>query len=372
MTLDSLWWKMPGPASYLKAGVEALEEGKNVLLCLPEHLPSALRTNLIHAQGPLGSKAWQKLKPPKQSKQRPIDLLFKHFIKAEPDQLHTLSNLASAPEFRAQRIWLEGIGPEQWPQWKVFLEEYEHICRTYPVPERSLFCVLLEGQLAEDPPTERIALAPLRWEGYVSELDSQLYTALIFQNKQLSGIKRRIAIQIIASLALWDPKLCQFLATRPLSELCEPIKLLQAFGQQRDWSAATEEAWANGINERIDGKIRQHSAYLAIKGMDKAVTHRVWRAQMKELYPYIEERRVDLLSTLQGKLSVPFKTREGFIINDIEDLEIGHIEWQLQEISRQKSYNSQIETNLQLVSRLKKMRNQLAHQKALKAPEIIV
>ena len=47
------------------------------------------------------------------------------------------------------------------------------------------------------------------------------------------------------------------------------------------------------------------------------------------LMPYIEEQRQDLLNRYRTSLWVPFTTKNNELIEDVFNLEIGHIEYQL-------------------------------------------
>ena len=78
------------------------------------------------------------------------------------------------------------------------------------------------------------------------------------------------------------------------------------------------------------------------------------------MFPFVEEQRQNVLTRLTGFLQVPFRTRFGEVIDDVRDLEIGHIEAQL----RRANPHADSEL-LQLVQRLREARNRLAHRETL-------
>ena len=84
------------------------------------------------------------------------------------------------------------------------------------------------------------------------------------------------------------------------------------------------------------------------------------------MFPYIEECRRIVLEKLEGILIVPFETRLGYSIDNLCDLEIGHIEYQLFNNSNMRN------TDLRrLISILRDIRNDLSHLRTL-LPETLL
>jgi hypothetical protein len=82
--------------------------------------------------------------------------------------------------------------------------------------------------------------------------------------------------------------------------------------------------------DSLSGNEELHSSILVLDDRDREVDRRIWTAEIGVLFPFVEERRRDLLRTFGHLLQVPFTGRNGDTIEDIRDLEIGHIESQLQ------------------------------------------
>jgi hypothetical protein len=74
------------------------------------------------------------------------------------------------------------------------------------------------------------------------------------------------------------------------------------------------------------------------------------------LLPFVEERRQELLARLRHHFEVPFRTANGEVIEDVRDLEIGHIEYQL--ATRGRAVPPEVRL-------LKRIRNCLAHQETV-------
>jgi len=370
--MSDLWWRMPGPARYVAGALEQLHDGKNVVLCVPDHLPDGLARAVVQAQPAPWGRAWELLRVRASTNSTPVDLLFRRFAPdAAAATLRNAAALVREPQFTRRLIWLERMSSTTWPAWKAFLEEYEHACRARLPDERSLFCIMLAGEPAASPPVAGVSLAVARWRGIASELDTLLYTSLVFPERPLTGVKRNVAVAVVAALALWDPHICDYLARQPLRTIFAPCESLRRFAHERGWEQpGGTNLWCAGMVDTFADQERQHSAHLALCGQIDELNHRVWRGQMSVLYPMIEERRQQLLLELRDLLHVPFRTREGAQITQLHDLEIGHIEWQLAEHRRNGRPDPRLETTFRQVSALKTMRNHLAHLESVREEQI--
>lgn len=109
------------------------------------------------------------------------------------------------------------------------------------------------------------------------------------------------------------------------------------------------------------------------------MARRVWRGQVSVLFPFVEERRQDVIEILRNSLEIPYlKMRPGSatpnVITKVERLEIGDVLRQLAAQGRSDS------TELgRLVRSLTQIRNKLAHfaetnmpldASALRSPEM--
>lgn len=174
-----------------------------------------------------------------------------------------------------------------------------------------------------------------------------------------------MAASVIASLAVWDPLLAERLARQRLDVVFQPDKLLQAIAIERRWEGQ-EASWHSGSMANVDGREVIHSAFLACNGPKDHLHRRVWSGQVGVLLPFVEERRQDLLMQLAGVLQVPYTTRFG-IVEDVRDLEIGHIESQL--LTASPRGRSEL---VEFVRKLREIRNALAHQEAITAAQLMV
>lgn len=368
------WWEMPGPRHFAQRVVTSLREGKNVLLQLPAGYPEGLRSSIQLASGRAAERS-RHFTVATGSKHRPLALLYANSTHKVPEPGMAVSTLANHPAFAGQLIWIDGVGSDNWPLWRQFMLEYEHACRAISEYERSLICLTLVGPVAdtEETPGPQICLDIWRYAQQAGILDTLLYTAMIMPDGGLVGVKRRVAIAAIAQLAQWDPAVCEWLSRQSLATILRPQATLEDFGRQRGWDHGDyEPSWCHGTFEVVDETPRQHSAICALQCDSRELARRVWVAQLSELFPLLEQRRQELLSDLDAYLSIPFTTGYGEVITLKEDLELGHILWQLSQLQRSGRRDSRIIQAVQTIHRLKKMRDTLAHLKVLEEDELLL
>lgn len=331
-----VWMQLPGPAGWVATVVDELRAGRNVVLCVPEYAPAdedlrtAIRLGLDH------DHEWRTLRVPSDGEgpAKPVEFLFSSLAPRAPGhEVQNVGTLLRQDGFGGCFIWLDGIDAAAWPTWRQFLTEYSHACRATSLLDRTVFCVLLRGGLALEPPTEDVCLALHRWHGVVESLDAALLAAQLVQGRGLPRLQKRVTVAIVAQLAQWDLTVVERLALEDLQHLLDPVQILQEIARERQWSQVDAEAgactWHRGMADCVDAEMQVHSAILALRDPPIGLERRLWTAQVGVLLPFVEEQRQGVLIQLGGFLTTPFKTRFGYTITDIKDLEIGHIKAQI-------------------------------------------
>jgi hypothetical protein len=165
-------------------------------------------------------------------------------------------------------------------------------------------------------------------------LDALLYAADLFQSRELASVTKQVAVAVVASLALWDPVVGDYFADQSLDTILQPEDALQELAQDWDWLASSipiqlEAAWEAGLLDCVDGGIFVHSVALALHESHTEIRRRVWRGELEVLLPLVEERRLDLATTLSNRGDVVFLNQDGGVISDIGALEIGPLAWHI-------------------------------------------
>lgn len=363
------WWNLPGPSRFVNRISADLQEGKNVFVCLPEHAPSGLSRAVRYAVEETETIPWRTLDLSEEESLLPTDLLFSKFATGHrPDDLRNASTFADQSDLSGGIIWIQGIDHDPWHDWKTFFSDYGHACRSVPLIKRTVFCVLLVGAIALDPPTEDVCVACHYWRNTVSAFDALLYATQCFQDRVMPRLQHRVAINVTANLSLWDPTVTECLADEKFENILRPASLLKSLAIERGWDGQCPSdegtAWATGLTNRYEGENRRHSACLVFDSSDREIERRLWSAEVGIMLPFVEEQRQAILSQIGPVLQLPFYTKTGEAISDLHDLEIGYI------------YSQVFENGLRVDPKLKKLiqtlrqiRNHLSHLETL-APDV--
>jgi len=359
------WWQLPGPARFVSNVVTNLREGKNVVLCVPEFVPDGLRTAIRTGVEAIGSFHWTTMPVSDYPSDRPADMLFRRFVPAAPaDTIRSADNLAHESSFFGKIIWLENIADVDWPRWKEFLTDYAHVCRSHGELERSVFCTLLVGSVAKDIPRDDVCLVRCYWRDMISRLDMLLFAYHCLQERRLGRLDRELVVHIVANLAGWDPRLALDLSSAQPCDILRPLPLLRELARKRGWLFCSNDLdaidWYRGVHDTVEGQNFIHTLALVNDDRHCEIDHRVWRAEVAVMLPFVEERRRELLGHLRGVLKLPHKTQTGEIIDNLLDLEIGHICHQLA-VNRSRNHESVRRT----AQKLRDIRNALSHLEPL-------
>jgi hypothetical protein len=355
------WWQMPGPSRMTRSIANDIQAGKNVAICLPKIAPDGILLEIQRLLKPDDFLFCSVKGEDCIDNETPEDTLFRKFAPlASEIEIRTIVALCDQSSFQGRVIFIKDIASNQWPAWKSFLADYESISRTIPIIQRTLFIVKLLGSNALNPPPPEHLLSIYRYDGFVQKIDMFLYVAKAFTNRSLGNVQKQISMSICTELSQWDIRLCDILANLKFETLLNPTQILFEYSQNMGWndiihSKDRELLWVEGILQEIDSNDMIHSAVIVLYN-ERALNHRLWRAELAVIYPLIEEKRQELIHDLQGFLRVPYFASSGEKIEQIQDLEIGHIYAQLQ----LKSY-SYLDGYRQQVTKLRILRNSLAH-----------
>lgn len=370
--MSQLWWQMPGPRRFCQRIAESLSDGKNVIIRLPAVFPEGLAAS-VRLLSSTSTRQWDAYSLRKGLRSNPAHMLFAKYARnASSATLRNAANLASQADFGRRIIWIEGLSADNWPDWCVFLQDYEHACRGLSELERTVFCVALTGVSAEESLDASIGLNVVTYRGIAGTFDTMLYTASIFPGNTIVGVKQRVAIAAIAQLALWDPSICEWMVKLPLAQILRPAEILRQFAETHGWNCSkTHNRWCIGTLNDIDGQPLEHASVCAIQSNERELNRRLWVAQISEIFPLLEQRRHELLRELTDYLDTPFQTANGEVIHNTFDLELGHIERQLVLLRRNGRRDDRLSQALTQVSHLKRMRNAIAHLKVLSEDDIV-
>lgn len=372
MLLETYWWSLPGPCRFVDLIEEDLQAGKNVLVGLPKYAPTGLF-----------SVVRQRLYTSELLQFRRVDLRDDSIdpdwsparvihrqcgTVTETEAGYSAKSVAQWHELEETAIWVDGVDEVAWPCWKRFLEEYEHHCRERPAHLRGVFIVPVvataEGHLS--PPD--VALSVRRWQGFVSHLDMLLYCAECCKETGSNPLIQELLVQIAAELSGFDPHLASWFAASDPKESLHPERMLYTFAKARGWHDeawnATDGAcsWEEGAVDAVSGQRFVHSAFAETSGRKALVMHRIWRAQLRVIFPFLEDRRLEFVSEYRPFLTLPVVTPFE-TIDEHDSLEFSHLCHQLRDLLAAD--------RLQVLEYCRRLRNSLAHSRPANSNDIM-
>jgi hypothetical protein len=362
--VNKFWWQLPGPNAFITKIIDDVRDGRNVILCLPDHLPEgldyAIRSNLDESERSMwhGLSATDDVVPPCNQ-----ILSFFH-IEGEIGIANQIESLCKKDSFIGKILWIQNLNKDSWPLWNDFILQYEQTCRSIPLIRRTVFIIPLVGEICKEAPDEDVTLSKRKWYGAVDSIDMLIFVNEMLRDKQMPRLLKKMAISVITNISLWDPVLARYFVDLDHEFIFKPTSVLEEYAKEIGWvpSSADYSAydWHSGKINSIDGERKPHSGALIMDENHWEINKRIWSAQVGVMFPFIEGRRQEILESLRDILKVPFKTRFGDIIEDLKYLEIGHIETQIANNSFPISYELR-----SFIQRLREARNALSHLEPL-------
>ena len=342
-------WSLPGPLSFVQGVVRDLRDGVNVVLALPARGPEGLgpevRTGVGEVWGWCPLLATPEVSPAQQ--------ILTRLGPPRSGVYPSPRTLAADERLAGRMVWVQGVDAHQWPIWRDFVQEYAHACQARPPHLRLPVVVCLQGLPFTALPETDVCLGIHRWENVVGALDMLLYCAHRVGHTQ--GPEGQLLVAVAAGLALWDPALADVLCCLPAAEVLRPEGCLKDFAAVQGWTSDRAPSWEEGTEQLCEDRRLEHSALLALRGAPE-LRERIWAAQTGVLLPLVERRRQEVVHRVRHLLSLPYQTRFG-IITDPYDLEVHDLCHQLRGRASRPLRD--------LVERLRRVRNALAHQEAV-------
>lgn len=365
--MDQIWWGLPGPGAFVEKIVRELRNGRQIIAQLPKPSGEGILRAVRTAFGEEGF--WTTLDFSEiEFDHSPLEALFDRFARdVPPESTFKTRFLLEQPSFQGRFIAVINLSEKQLPHFLRFLDGYATEIKSIHFLQQTFFLILLEeafsGHQLRDSPT----IAVLPWDGAVDQLDAYLFAGYLCHHHRLSPVLKHLQVSVAANLALWDRQLAEMLCNLPLEELLNPNELLSGIGRERNWNSPIplEKHWDQGISNSFGGRPLIHSAFLALDpARAKEIERRIWSGQITSLFPFLEEKRQELLQKFEGSLTVPFTTGTGEVIEDKLDLELNHIYGLLCQTPHiDKSDRDHIRE-------LKTLRNDLAHLKIIPAQKL--
>ncbi len=326
--MSAEFWQLPGPSDYVTKIHHDLADNHNVIARLTSNTPEGL---LYELQGAIEQSglAWRRMYEHAATTNPACWLAEQVGEKLKPTATATdfygLSSIAGAT-FVIDDLPDDDVVLEAWNQ---FLLQYTQTVRAGNNMLSPRFLFLWPTVNSKLISTD-VRLKLYSWDDCLDSVDIQLYAALFARKSRHNHFYRKLMTALASTLSGGDPILCQNLCSRPLQELIEPLDILRSYAEERGWSHSTPLRVENGALIWIDNVKREHPAIIAIQDREKEISTLVWSAQLSVLMGLLEERRYEIVEKMADRLYIPTNQDPRYMIQDISDMEIGTVCYQLQ------------------------------------------
>ena len=229
---------------------------------------------------------------------------------------------------------LTGLSTADARPWSVFLPRFQEARQA--LPDGMALIVLGPSDFA------RPDLPRLQMSGRIRRGDAMIWAEFGVGTRR-SDLLEHLAVAVAVELCGWRLDLIEDLVSQRIEDILDPRGWLRRNSDRRSDLVAsfTGKPFACPIALMADGKVAE-------------VEHRIWKAQVSAVFPWIEQQRLQCIDRFRKSLRLDEQAAK-LGVTQVEDLEFGALKYQLRSIaSRSQS---------ELITAFTAMRNALAHRK---------
>ena len=346
--MDQIWWgRVPNAISFINDIADNLLDEKSIILHYKQDVPwyetmvqqvkelvmqqnSSKRFEVIHSVDDPGPYLLHEFcKPEKRASYRPTKKFSTFFAESDDIVLH------------ARYLWVYIESLESLSKWTEFISEYVK-CRKKD-KENAAFILEWSG---EKPANARKGIRLLSFDDYISDYDRIVFSTLAASGTREDTRIKNYLTELAANIAGNDFELSAACVSEYKDFLRDPYSVIcKIIGTQYR---------SNGDNYIYDST-------------EKDVSYYIWQAQIKTIYPLIEEYRGTFVSKHANAImkELPISSSYGEVYDDPANVELGTLVFM--------AVNGCLYLNNNEYSRLKMFkdaRNMLSHLNTLSIEEI--
>lgn len=339
MILGELWWtRLVNSVRFLEDVKDCLTDKKSVMLSFEGDIPWCdIMVETLEQQIPFLTETHAfEVHNSANIKETPDEYLFKKFT-SEYERTHSYWVTKSKVEFLAESktttlhhraLCITGINSGNAAAWTKTVNDYIDACTE---EEHAVFILISNGV---SPITSK-HIETIRYSDYVTDYDCLMLCMTLLSSEKCSSVQKQYVSEIASNIAKNNIEIAGILASEGYSLAVDPYK----------------------------------TAYEALNSYDIKVTSlsdrvkvAVWEAQIKLVFPRLEDFRRELVEKHKEKLQacLPITSSSGERVERVSDLEIG----QLYFICNGKHHILD-KSEFELLKKMRDARNTLAHQEVL-------
>lgn len=337
-----LWWhRLVNSARFIDDLKDKLADDKSVLLLFDTEIPWAeimtetLQQKLEDAND---NRTFDVLDVSNETS--PGTYLMERYCSKEERIKYWPTTHGSPEKFLAQNevtplnkryVCLTGIKAEDASKWVDSVAEYLESCKEGD--EHGVFIIILKGVNVPDSKY----LIKFRYDDYVTDYDCMMLCLTLVSDLKCSKAEKMYLCEVASNIAHNNAPLAAMLASRRIDLIQNPYETTAIVFEEN-------EVKVTNLKERV--------------GMA------VWEAQIKLVFPKIENFRADLIRKYEKKIScyLPIKSSNNDIVDKASDLEIGQLFFICKANRSQKVIDL---SEYEMLKKMRDVRNTLAHWEAL-------
>jgi hypothetical protein len=229
---------------------------------------------------------------------------------------------------------LTGLDAPDARAWAIFMPRF-HDTRQALADGASLVALCL-------PEFECPKLPRLQMSGRIRRGDATIW-AEFGAGTQRSGLLEHLAVSVAVELCGWRLDLIEDLVNQRTEDILAP----------QGWLRRNLDLRSDFVPTFAGKSFACPIALLAAHNSAE-IDHRLWKAQITTVFPWIEQQRLQFIDRYRKNLRIDAHS-ERLGVAQVEDLEFGALKWQLRSVAAR--------SHLELITAFAAMRNSLAHRK---------
>lgn len=339
-----LWWhRLVNSARFIDDVKDMLVDDKSVLLLFDTDIPwqdimiETIEQKLADVND---NRTFDILDVSTSGSSSPGNYLMEHYCSKDERKKYWPTTHGSPEKFLAQNrvtplnkryVCLTGIESDNVSKWIASITEYLENCSTEY--EHGVFIIILKSASVK----ASKCLASFKYYDYVTDYDCMMLCLTLVSDIKCSRAEKMYLCEVASNIANNNVELASMLAMSKTSLILNP------------YDVSAEVFASNGIK---------------VTKLTERVRRAVWEAQIRLVFPKLENFRADIIRKYEDKIShyLPIKSSNNDIVNKASDLEIGQLFF-ICNANRSKKVVDQLDYDM--LKKMRDARNTLAHLEVL-------
>jgi hypothetical protein len=347
--MDKIWWNQVTNATrFIDDIVESVTEGKSVILALSDNVPWYNTMRELVEDDIRKRSSERTLISLIDSADEPGRIILNKFCKKEKRDdyrpaMGYAGFLAKSDDIvlNDRFVWVSGIPNHRYDDWIEFVENYGKCLGK----DKKGGIFILELKHSQGINGKK-GIQEIYFDKEIGQFDQYVFNMLASSSAKESAYLRQYLSELVSDIVGNDIELCACCIQRYKKFLTDPYRTLQ--------SITSEEIRSNGDTFNVSLS-------------DDEVKMRTWKAQIKTIFPLIEEFRGTFVNTYKKQIEnkLPISNTFGETFGEVNEVEIGTLYHMV--CSETIQVSSEYYHRLKL---FKEARNRLAHLVILNQTEI--